>query len=218
MKVLKSLFGGSDTTVDTASCTNNMSGLSGISIPPLTSSQIVGSLTNASLGSLSNANTVSNSSNVVNSNPFTVTNSSGNITYSGSYSGGITGVYVTGGGGTGGAGGGASSLNIGSAGNVLTSNGVGSFTWTSPNTMPWTTTMGSAGIHVQGDAEFQGDIKIKGVSLNDRLDKIESRLGILRPNEKLEDKWERLKELGDEYRKLEKEIHEGEKIWDILKK
>jgi len=215
MKVLKSLFGGPNTTVDDATCTNNMSGLSGISIPPLTSSQI-GSLTNASLGSSSNANTVSNSSNVANSNPFTVTNSSGNVSYSGSYSGGITGVYVTGGGGTGG--GGTYQLSSGSAGNVLTSNGVGSFTWTSPNTIPWTTTMGSAGIDVQVDAEFQGDIKIKGVSLNDRLDKIESRLGILRPNEKLEDKWERLKELGDEYRKLEKEITEGEKMWDILKK
>jgi hypothetical protein len=213
MKVLKSLFGGPNTTVDDATCTNNMSGLSGISIPPLTSSQI-GSLTNASLGSSSNANTVSNSSNVANSNPFTMNNISANVTYSG----GITGVYVTGGGGTGGAGGGGTyQLSSGSAGNVITTNGTGGFSWTSPNTTPWPT-MGSSGIHVQGDAEFQGDIKIKGVSLNDRLDKIESRLGILRPNEKLEDKWERLKELGDEYRKLEKEIHEGEKMWDILKK
>lgn len=73
-------------------------------------------------------------------------------------------------------------------------------------------------LKVSGDAEFEGDIKIKGVSLDERLTAIEERLGILRPNNDLEGKWEKLKKLGEEYRKLEKEILEGENIWDMLKK
>ncbi len=81
----------------------------------------------------------------------------------------------------------------------------------------WDNTTGK-GLTVKGDAEFEGDIKIKGVNLTDRLDEIEKRLAILRPNNDLEGRWEKLKALGEEYRKLEKEILEGESIWDILKK
>ncbi len=83
--------------------------------------------------------------------------------------------------------------------------------WTTYNNQPQV-------LRVSGDAEFEGDIKIKGVSMSDRLDAIEERLGILRPNNHLEGKWEKLKKLGEEYRKLEKEILEGENIWDMLKK
>ena len=83
--------------------------------------------------------------------------------------------------------------------------------WTTYNNQPQV-------LKVSGDAEFEGDIKIKGVSMSDRLDAIEQRLGILRPNNDLEGKWEKLKKLGEEYRKLEQEILEGENIWDMLKK
>lgn len=83
--------------------------------------------------------------------------------------------------------------------------------WTTYNNQPQV-------LKVSGDAEFEGDIKIKGVSISDRLDAIEERLGILRPNNDLEGKWEKLKKLGEEYRKLEKEILEGENIWEMLKK
>ena len=82
----------------------------------------------------------------------------------------------------------------------------------------WTTYQQPQVLKVSGDAEFEGDIKIKGVSMSDRLDAIEERLGILRPNNDLEGKWEKLKALGEEYRRLEKEILEGESIWDMLKK
>jgi hypothetical protein len=71
---------------------------------------------------------------------------------------------------------------------------------------------------VSGDATFDGEVTIRGVKLDDRLTAIEERLGILRPNNDLEGKWEKLKALGEEYRKLEQEILEGENIWDILKK
>ena len=73
-------------------------------------------------------------------------------------------------------------------------------------------------LHVRGDAEFEGDVKLKGKSLSETLNKIEERLAILHPNEKLEDKWEELKKLGDMYRALEKDIQEKEKIWETLKK
>jgi hypothetical protein len=71
---------------------------------------------------------------------------------------------------------------------------------------------------VKGDAEFDGDISFKGKSLNETLTKIEERLAILHPNPKLEEKWEKLKELSKQYRELEAEIIEKEMIWNILKK
>jgi len=77
---------------------------------------------------------------------------------------------------------------------------------------------GDAKLHVKGDAEFEGDVKIKGKSISDTLEKIEARLAILHPNEKLEEKWEELKALGDKYRELEKDILEKEQIWNTLKK
>lgn len=96
----------------------------------------------------------------------------------------------------------------------------------------WTNTTLSSGytitpptqqtMSVKGDATFEGDIKIKGKSLTDTLDRIEQRLGILHPDEELEEIWTELKELGDRYRELIKnipeEITEKKSMWDILKK
>lgn len=63
-----------------------------------------------------------------------------------------------------------------------------------------------------------GDIKFNGRSLTEIIDKFEKRLAIMRPNPELEAKWDRLKELGEAYRALERDILEKEKIVDILKK
>jgi hypothetical protein len=73
-------------------------------------------------------------------------------------------------------------------------------------------------LKVAGDAVFDGEVTIRGVKLDERLNAIEERLGILRPNNGLEGKWEELKALGDEYRALEKDILQKEKIWSLLKK
>jgi hypothetical protein len=126
-----------------------------------------------------------------------------------------------------------------SAGATLSTTNTGSLLWNNPSytatASPYTVTTGgtlSAGnwlgnihvgnhqpsLRVTGDAHFDGDITVQGVSLDERLTAIEERLGILRPNNDLEGKWEQLKALGDEYRKLEKEILEKEQMWDILKK
>lgn len=73
-------------------------------------------------------------------------------------------------------------------------------------------------LKVNGDAEFDGDIKLQGKSLSETLSKLEERLAILHPNPELEEKWEELKSLGTRYKELEKEIIEKEKMWNILKK
>ena len=106
-------------------------------------------------------------------------------------------------------------INSGSSGQFLYSNSTSplwSDTITISNHQP------SGGLVVKGDAEFEGDIKLKGKSLSAILSKLEERLAILHPNEKLEQKWDELKELGRLYRELEKDILEKEKIVEILKR
>lgn len=82
----------------------------------------------------------------------------------------------------------------------------------------YTTINPNHSLHVNGDANFEGDVKIKGKSLVDSLEKIEEKLAILRPNEELEAKWDQLRDLRKQYMELEKEIIAKEKVWDILKK
>lgn len=76
----------------------------------------------------------------------------------------------------------------------------------------------SAGLKVNGDAEISGELKIGGLNLTERLDKIEERLAILHPNSELEQRWEQLKSLGEQYRELEKELLEREYIFEQLKR
>ena len=112
------------------------------------------------------------------------------------------------------------------AGNLtLTSSGsTGPFWATTPTYTVTTTGTGlnndtiSNALQVKGDAEILGELKIKGKSLSDQLEKIEERLAILHPNVELESRWEDLKKLRDQYIELEKEIIHKEKMWAILKK
>jgi hypothetical protein len=92
--------------------------------------------------------------------------------------------------------------------------------YTTTNTsFPWiSTTQNNKPLMVQGDAEFTGDLMIKGKSLIESLEKIEEKLAILRPNYELEEKWENLRDLRKQYMQLEKEILEKEQIWSVLKK
>ena len=113
----------------------------------------------------------------------------------------------------------------GTSGQVYTTNGTGSLNWSNLNgtTTTWGTitadpNLQGSTLHVKGNANFEGDVKIKGKDLADMFDKIEARLAILHPNPELEDKWNELKELGKRYKELEAEIIEKEKVWGILKK
>lgn len=74
-------------------------------------------------------------------------------------------------------------------------------------------TIGEHGMTLQPSC----DITIGDRSLKDFMDKVEERLNILRVNQQLEDKWEQLAELGRQYRELEKELLEKERMWKILK-
>ena len=69
-------------------------------------------------------------------------------------------------------------------------------------------------LYLEGD---DADIKINGESLMKTLQGLEQRLNILRPNPELEAEWDQLKELGDQYRQLEAELKEKQKMWNMLK-
>ena len=113
-------------------------------------------------------------------------------------------VYYTGGGG--GYGGGGAGFGGGN-----TAIGVGSWgSQISPNT-----NITGALLELNGD---KADIKINGVSLNDTLTAIQKKLDILTVNPKLENEWDDLKALGEQYRKLETELAEKSKMWAALKK
>ena len=94
----------------------------------------------------------------------------------------------------------------------------GSWSWGNVTSASVDTSLSGATLHVKGDADFDGEVSIKGKNIADMFSKIEERLAILHPNPELEEKWERLKSLGQMYRELEAEIIEKEKMWDILKK
>lgn len=97
-------------------------------------------------------------------------------------------------------------------GQVLTTDNTwGNISLANPN-------LNGATLSVKGNADFEGEVTIKGKNLSDMFQKIEERLAILHPNPELEDRWNELKELGKRYKELEAEIIEKEKIWSILKK
>ena len=109
-----------------------------------------------------------------------------------------------------------------SPGGLSGSGGTGQLYWglngTSNTCLSINPSLKGSQLKVNGDAEFDGEVTIKGKSLTDMFEKIEERLSILHPNPKLEDKWDELKELGKRYKELEAEIIEKEKVWAILKR
>lgn len=80
------------------------------------------------------------------------------------------------------------------------------------------TTQIQSTLKVSGDANFDGDIRVKGQSIIETLDKINERLAILVPNEQLEQEWQDLAELRMRYVELERELLEKQRTFDILKK
>ena len=115
-------------------------------------------------------------------------------------------------------------------GNVTLSAGAGS-TYQSPYTVsnttgPTWTSAPFASVSVTGTAinggriELKGsdaDIRINGVSLMDTLKTIQDRLNILQPNPEMEAEWDQLRELGAQYRALEKKLKEHGDMWALLR-
>ena len=81
-------------------------------------------------------------------------------------------------------------------------------------TSPWGPTTVSSKIRLDGKG---ADIEVNGESLIGMIKKIEERLNILTPNEKLEAEWDELRELGNQYRELEQHIKDKQATWDRLK-
>lgn len=73
---------------------------------------------------------------------------------------------------------------------------------------------GSGKLKLNGEG---ADIEVNGESLIGMIKKIEERLNILHPNEKLEAEWEELRELGKKYKELEQHIKDKQATWDRLK-
>lgn len=74
-----------------------------------------------------------------------------------------------------------------------------------------------SGITVHGDAEIDGNLTIKGIALNDRLDRIEEMLKlppVLRNNKQLEQKYKELEEAAEAYKELEQKYI----TWENMKK
>jgi hypothetical protein len=63
----------------------------------------------------------------------------------------------------------------------------------------------------------EADIVFNGKSLRKAIENIEDRLSLMTPNPEIEKEWEELRELGRQYRKLEEEIKQKIKVWEILK-
>jgi hypothetical protein len=103
-------------------------------------------------------------------------------------------------------------------GGYTISTGAGSgYNWGTGSTV-YTNTNATVEINADGmKIKEGGDITIGGKSLSEAINKIEERLGILHPNPALEERWEKLKELRQQYVEMERDLLEKEKIMKILK-
>ena len=117
-------------------------------------------------------------------------------------------------------------LDLGSSGvnwndllNSTVTTNTGGYTYTNTSSSPWiTTTDGTSTLSVKGDADFEGDVRVQGRSLAEFMDSVEQRLNILHPNPQLEQEWDQLRELGEQYRALEQQLLEKEQMWQTLKR
>jgi hypothetical protein len=102
--------------------------------------------------------------------------------------------------------------------------GSNGYTYTTTGTgagSPWITTDTIDGyntLSVKGNADFDSDITVKGRSLTEFMESVEQRLNILRPNPALEAEWDQLRELGEQYRELEKQLTEKSQMWAALQR
>jgi len=94
--------------------------------------------------------------------------------------------------------------------------GNGSYGYVHPST---TTGTGAIWTNPPSTVKIEADdVVVKGRSLMSVLDRIEEQLGILDCDEILEQDWQELRELGDEYRKKKKHIEDKLKTFNTLKK
>ena len=107
-----------------------------------------------------------------------------------------------------------------SGSNVYTYTNGTNYAWntTGISNTAWNTTSIENTLQVKGDSEFDGDITVRGRSLTEFMDSVEQRLNILRPNSALESEWDQLRELGEQYRELERQLTEKAQMWAALQR
>ena len=106
------------------------------------------------------------------------------------------------------------SPNVFSLGNTTSPYTISSGAGVTGINSPWATYNPAPKIRLDGEG---ADIEVNGWSLIDSIKRIEERLNILHPNTKLETEWAELRELGEQYRKLEQHIRDKQATWDRLK-
>lgn len=97
----------------------------------------------------------------------------------------------------------------------------GGYTFTTNTTaQPWIVSTNGVDttLSVKGDADFDGDVRVRGRSLAEFMEQVEQRLNILQPNPELEQEWDELRKLGERYRDLERQCKEKAQMWNTLKK
>lgn len=87
----------------------------------------------------------------------------------------------------------------------ITSNGTGPLITPFSTSSPYITINDNTNntFKVNGDASFEGDIKIKGISIIDTIQKIQDRLAILVPDPAKLEQFEALKKAYEHYKLLE---------------
>jgi len=94
------------------------------------------------------------------------------------------------------------------------------YNWGTPNYTITTSDTSISNVNITSDGitmKESTDIKLGERSLKDFMDRVEEHLAILKPAPELEDKWDQLKALRNQYEALKADILEKEKLMKILK-
>ena len=75
----------------------------------------------------------------------------------------------------------------------------------------------TSGITLGGTTLTEEKVKVLD-DMKEWMSSVDEKLAILKPNPDLEDRWEELKSLREQYIELEKDLLNKEKVWDIIKK
>jgi len=116
--------------------------------------------------------------------------------------------------------------NLYSAGSVSISNGIDYSQTAYSTTGIWSTspskviigTDNDASLQVNGDTNISGNLVVGGTNITVVLNDIQRQLGLLTPNPALEEEFDQLRLLAEQYRALEAHLLEQNRVWDILKK
>ena len=91
------------------------------------------------------------------------------------------------------------------------------YTTTGTSSSPWATYSPNTARSKFTLEGTDADIEINGVSLWKTMQEISNRLNIMHANPKLETQWAELRDLGEQYRKLEQHILDKQATWDRVR-